>query len=235
MSWANVDTSTDSGSRNAAQLDGTYDQWDPFLFTIHDAWSKLPEDASLVGNLSGIAEVVAASNEISDDFQPVGPSDGRKTPRQESSMESLQMGLGPMAEYVENPDLAHAAFSALPKPEIYNDGEDSLAILTGANNPLPTVDTIFERRGPTQANTMVGSAYATSEPDIFIFKCCDSRCVGKTFGRWYDLKRHHDGTHAVQKPAFWCHMPGCKRNIVAGGRSFPRKDKLRDHLRKMHA
>ncbi|KAH7350418.1 hypothetical protein BKA66DRAFT_431107 [Pyrenochaeta sp. MPI-SDFR-AT-0127] len=81
---------------------------------------------------------------------------------------------------------------------------------------------------------MIGSMHSTEDPDAYIFKCCSPKCKGKTFGRWYDLKRHHDGAHASQRKVFWCEEPGCKRSAAIGRRPFARKDKLMDHVRKMH-
>jgi hypothetical protein len=40
--------------------------------------------------------------------------------------------------------------------------------------------------------------------------------------------RHYDGLHAVNKKEFWCPVPGCERR-----KSFPRKDKMMDHARKV--
>jgi hypothetical protein len=59
-------------------------------------------------------------------------------------------------------------------------------------------------------------------------------CKHKAFTRWYDLRRHYAGTHSNDGPAFWCHVDGCERSEIQGGRAFPRKDKLSDHVRKAH-
>ena len=53
-----------------------------------------------------------------------------------------------------------------------------------------------------------------------------------TFGRPTDLKRHYTEFHAAHKLDWWCIEPMCERSI--GGRSFRRKDKMRDHERKVH-
>jgi len=49
-----------------------------------------------------------------------------------------------------------------------------------------------------------------------------------------DILRHYNGAHAVKKKAFWCPKDGCARNRVGGNNPFPRKDKLKDHLRQAH-
>ncbi|KAH6875684.1 hypothetical protein BKA58DRAFT_126218 [Alternaria rosae] len=54
-----------------------------------------------------------------------------------------------------------------------------------------------------------------------------------TFGRLTELRRHYTEFHAVDKPVFWCNEPTCGRGSI-GGRPFHRRDKKRDHERKMH-
>jgi hypothetical protein len=95
--------------------------------------------------------------------------------------------------------------------------------------PFPATS-IFETTAP---GVLIGTVYSTDKTDDFVFRCGFLTCVNRSFKRWYDLKRHHDGAHAVTKPAFWCHVGDCERSAI-GGRSFPRKDKLHDHVRKMH-
>lgn len=56
----------------------------------------------------------------------------------------------------------------------------------------------------------------------------------QTFGRWADLKRHHNGAHAAAPTIFWCEYEGCPRSRKVGNSPFPRKDKLGDHVRVMH-
>lgn len=80
----------------------------------------------------------------------------------------------------------------------------------------------------------IGTIYSTSDADTFVFKCFHEACHPKSFGRWYDFKRHYNGAHAVEVPQFWCAVDGCERSDRPGGRSFPRKDKLREHVRKVH-
>lgn len=46
--------------------------------------------------------------------------------------------------------------------------------------------------------------------------------------------RHYNGSHAVEKKAFWCPLAACARNEAAGGNPFPRKDKMMDHVRQAH-
>jgi hypothetical protein len=95
--------------------------------------------------------------------------------------------------------------------------------------PFPATS-IPETAGP---GDLIGTVYSTDTTDAFVFRCGFSACANQSFNRWYDLKRHHDGAHAAAKPDFWCHVVDCDRSMI-GGRSFPRKDKLHDHVRKMH-
>lgn len=82
--------------------------------------------------------------------------------------------------------------------------------------------------------TLIGSVHYHGLSGKFVFKCNDLRCNHKTFGRWFDLRRHHEGRHVAAGPIFWCHVDGCARSDMDGGRSFPRKDKLAEHVRKVH-
>ncbi|KAH7350405.1 hypothetical protein BKA66DRAFT_541164 [Pyrenochaeta sp. MPI-SDFR-AT-0127] len=67
------------------------------------------------------------------------------------------------------------------------------------------------------------------------FKCNEVQCANKTFSRPAELKRHHNTAHAARKPEFWCAIPSCKRSAaIEGGTPFPREDKLRDHVQKVH-
>lgn len=67
------------------------------------------------------------------------------------------------------------------------------------------------------------------------FKCNmpARRCSRATFGRMNELRRHYDTVHVVANPV-WCVEPLCVRTLAAGGKPFPRLDKLRDHERKVH-
>ena len=62
---------------------------------------------------------------------------------------------------------------------------------------------------------------------------CRHADCGQPFGRLAELKRHYATAHAVQKPEYWCSQPLCDRSM-AGGRPFHRKDKKREHERKVH-
>jgi hypothetical protein len=56
-----------------------------------------------------------------------------------------------------------------------------------------------------------------------------------------DDRDHHDPTattsmfESVQKPEYWCQIAACRRSNVNGDHPFPRLDKMRDHMRKVHA
>ncbi|KAF2826775.1 hypothetical protein CC86DRAFT_406028 [Ophiobolus disseminans] len=62
---------------------------------------------------------------------------------------------------------------------------------------------------------------------------CALGCSNVTFGRHIDVKRHHEAYHT--DAVLWCPASDCPRNAVYGHYPFPlRKDKVRDHIRKMH-
>lgn len=102
--------------------------------------------------------------------------------------------------------------------------------------PITTLPLSMHHFTPIQTHRIaIGTVYSTSDQDTFVFKCFHESCRHKSFGRWYDFKRHYNGAHAVELPQFWCTVEGCERSEMLGRRSFRRKDKLGDHVRKVHA
>ena len=77
------------------------------------------------------------------------------------------------------------------------------------------------------------SVFRRVSSDDMSFRCLVSECHG-SYSRWPDFLRHYYGAHAVEKKAFWCPKDGCARNRAGGNNPFPRKDKLKDHLRHAH-
>lgn len=69
--------------------------------------------------------------------------------------------------------------------------------------------------------------YRQTGTDAKYFACGFPGC-DRHYSRWPDFLRHYDGLHAVNKKEFWCPVPGCERR-----KSFPRKDKMMDHARKV--
>ncbi|OAL54048.1 hypothetical protein IQ07DRAFT_641055 [Pyrenochaeta sp. DS3sAY3a] len=69
------------------------------------------------------------------------------------------------------------------------------------------------------------------------YKCHELDCAASSFGRLADLKRHNASKHhrnSANRQSFWCPVEGCKRSRNGGGEPFPRKDKMKDHLRCVH-
>ena len=81
----------------------------------------------------------------------------------------------------------------------------------------------------------IGTIEGTADLKTIAFRCSAPACNGGTFSRWHELKRHFNGSHTIQGVGeeFWREIPQCERN-KCGGRPFPRKDKLIDHVRKVH-
>lgn len=82
--------------------------------------------------------------------------------------------------------------------------------------------------------TMIGTVHLKADRKTFIYKCVAPECTEKTLNRWPDLKRHYNGAHALDGAEHWCEVHGCRRSDMNGGRPFPRKDKLNDHMRQAH-
>lgn len=94
---------------------------------------------------------------------------------------------------------------------------------------VPNVDTLPQP-------LVIGLVLSNGIPRHDKYKCHISNCTGvKSFSRLADLKRHNASKHNRQGARFWCPVDGCERSMKSGGRAFPRKDKMYDHLERVHA
>jgi hypothetical protein len=75
--------------------------------------------------------------------------------------------------------------------------------------------------------------HASLDSDDMEFRCALPGC-GMVYKRLADFTRHYKGSHAVSHPIFWCPIPSCERSAAFGARPISRKDKLMEHLRRMH-
>lgn len=67
--------------------------------------------------------------------------------------------------------------------------------------------------------------------------CDKPSCVSKTFGRQAELNRHYEQFHSQTSSDIYCPADDCNRNWIYGQDhpfSSARKDKLREHIRKVH-
>jgi hypothetical protein len=81
---------------------------------------------------------------------------------------------------------------------------------------------------------MIGIILSNGAPRADKYQCHFEKCGGQTFSRLADLKRHFSGRHLIPRPEFWCLVPDCDRSQDNGNYPFPRKDKMKDHVLKMH-
>jgi hypothetical protein len=72
--------------------------------------------------------------------------------------------------------------------------------------------------------------------DHYVFRCSKPACSNKRFGRLPDLKRHFDTFHGARGNKLWCPVPTCARSEAFGNKPFSttRRDKLREHVQRMH-
>jgi hypothetical protein len=86
---------------------------------------------------------------------------------------------------------------------------------------------------PSLPPTTIG--YIQSEDD-YVFRCSRPACRKKRFGRWADLKRHFGTFHDATGNELWCPVSTCTRSRAFGDKPFckTRKDKLMEHIRRMH-
>jgi hypothetical protein len=85
------------------------------------------------------------------------------------------------------------------------------------------------------AHTIIGYILSNGITRHDRFKCRQPSCSGVTFKRIQDLKRHNNTHHSRHAGRFWCPVDGCARSMKSGGNPFPRKDKMIDHLERVHA
>ena len=106
------------------------------------------------------------------------------------------------------------------------------AAFSSPSTPLPHERPLVTyRSNPPRIDTNDTIRYLPAVGRL-MFVCSEPQCCGRTFGRRQELVRHYNGAHAPPDAGnmFWCEVPGCERGI----RPFPRKDKLNDHVRKVH-
>jgi len=120
-------------------------------------------------------------------------------------------------------------FGATPQTSMSVLSHDFLASphpFCSSSQPAP----LFPPNAPT-INTL-GTIEGTNNLGMLVFRCSMPSCIDETFNRWQDFTRHYNGAHVAEDAGdrFWCQVPDCERAV----RPFPRKDKLNDHVRKMH-
>jgi hypothetical protein len=123
--------------------------------------------------------------------------------------------------------------SAQQYPNMQNWALDSMEPAFGsAQTTTPLLTPLGESSTKDEPTVNIGYIRATPNLDMYEFRCSTPGC-GRSFGRWYDFRRHYDTVH-MAKSEFWCAYPGCARSL-AGGQPFLGKDKLNDHLRQAHS
>jgi hypothetical protein len=88
-----------------------------------------------------------------------------------------------------------------------------------------------------QKHITIGHVLTSTDGGKDVYKCVDPQCEDKTFGRLADLKRHRTSCHRARgskQGEYFCPVPGCHRSKTGRKGSFPRKDKMIDHLTKAH-
>jgi hypothetical protein len=106
---------------------------------------------------------------------------------------------------------------------------------SSSQSPQPSTSTAGS---PISSKTVVlGHLLSDVDGGNERYQCPFPTCTEVTFGRPAELKRHHASCHkgfGTKKPQYWCPVSGCRRSRAGNGNSFPRKDKMMDHLERMH-
>lgn len=132
---------------------------------------------------------------------------------------------GSLEDFLPNVAPAQEQLSLLATPPQYDHRYISQSISQDART-VPAAN--------NEISVTIGSMHTTTDLASVFFKCSMPGCEDKTFGRWYDLRRHYRSVHETREEVFWCKTPGCERSETVGDRPFPRKDKLANHVQKMH-
>jgi hypothetical protein len=96
-----------------------------------------------------------------------------------------------------------------------------------ASNVIDLTNDASDTDTDINSEVIIGSVMSNGR-----FKCSMQECHRLSFGRKAELERHY-GAH-TKKLAYWCETAGCPRSKEVGYRPFPRKDKLRSHVCKVH-
>lgn len=107
--------------------------------------------------------------------------------------------------------------------------------IDASDNTTPPSLHTTSSRAKDRLTPNICAVQLTDNPNNFVFRCTFPRCRARTFTRWYDFHRHYNGAHALEKTFFWCPVPGCGRSEGEGNHGFPRKDKMLDHVSKVHS
>ena len=105
------------------------------------------------------------------------------------------------------------------------------------SSPTRQYNTVLQY-GRQSQHIMIGFIFGNGEASEDQYKCRAPACSRLTFGRLAELKRHNacrHGGHDGKLPQFWCPVEKCERSKTGQGGAFPRKDKMFDHLSRMHA
>jgi hypothetical protein len=83
----------------------------------------------------------------------------------------------------------------------------------------------------TPSTSTMGTSEPSTETTRKDEKSIQCGTCQKRFNRTAELRRHNDTFHNPNASQYFCTVPGCDRV----SRSFHRKDKYEDHMRKVHA
>jgi hypothetical protein len=149
------------------------------------------------------------------------------------------------AEYRMNQQFEAYAATSLHNTDLFTNpplqinADPSTSILNVPANSyrVPGAGPSTNRRPKQSApHVSIGMILSNGETGKDQYTCHVPTCINKIFGRLAELKRHHAGKHAAvaKRPQFWCPVTGCDRSKNGVGHAFPRKDKMVDHLSRMH-
>jgi hypothetical protein len=118
--------------------------------------------------------------------------------------------------------------TAIPDDPEHTTQVDEPTPTGSTSNGMDLTSDISESNNDTNLEVIIGSVMSNGR-----FKCAEHGCYRRSFGRQAELRRHYYGAH-TKKLAYWCEVAWCDRSQAIGTRPFPRKDKLRAHVRSMH-
>ena len=102
---------------------------------------------------------------------------------------------------------------------------------------IPTTTNPIADKPEPLAHVVVGLLLSNGDARLDRYQCPFPTCAEISFGRPAELKRHHASRHkgyGSRKPRYWCPVQGCNRSKTGKRGPFPRKDKMMDHLERIH-
>ncbi|KAH7136016.1 hypothetical protein B0J11DRAFT_176984 [Dendryphion nanum] len=181
----------------------------------------------------GIFNPQATSTPENTQYDYVSPPTTVETPQvpfplPRATFDAPQINSSPTALVVEPQQLPYSPTTVTAEPRRYS------FRVPRQKRKRRTTSTSSSLQQSSPKQDQIGVILSHPEIRKDLYACCMPQCSSKSFSRIQELKRHYRGKHSNYKREYWCQAPGCERSETKGDRPFPRKDKLADHVERVH-